>query len=64
MLIWTKEVIKMEHYFKNEFCPKCKNNTLNISKSLYHHIEECTNENCDYIYEEYKEGYEEFLSKK
>lgn len=54
----------MEHYFKNEFCPKCKNNTLNISKSLYHHIEECSNENCDYIYEEYKEGYEEFLSKK
>ena len=54
----------MENYFHNEYCPKCKNNTLSISKSLYHHIEICIHENCDYKYEEYKQGYEDFLSQK
>lgn len=54
----------MEKYFYDEFCPKCKNNSLTIHKSDYHHIETCTNHNCDYKYEEYSVEYEEYLSSK
>ena len=54
----------MEKYFYNEFCPKCKNDTLIVNKSPYHHIELCENKDCDYKYEEYREGYEDYLYNK
>lgn len=54
----------MEDYFYNEPCPKCREYTLNICKSLYHHVETCSNEHCDYKCEEYKPGFEDFLYKK
>lgn len=54
----------MEKYFYDEFCPKCKKNTLVINKSPYHHIELCADRDCGYKYEEYHEGYEEYLSKR
>lgn len=54
----------MEKYFCNEFCPKCKHNTLTINKGPFHHIESCEKEDCNYKYEEYKENYEEYLYNK
>lgn len=54
----------MEKYFYNERCPKCKQDTLTINKSPFHHIESCGREECDYKYEEFKEDYEEYLYEK
>lgn len=54
----------MENYYYNQLCPACKENTLIINNSPYHHIEFCEKHECDYKYEEYKEGYEEYLYEK
>lgn len=54
----------MDKHFYNERCPKCKNKTLTINHSEFHHIEFCSKDDCDYKYEEFKEGYEDFLYNK
>ena len=53
----------MKKIITDETCPKCKSESLYIEKSNFHHIEKCSNDNCDYSYEEYLNGYEDFLYK-
>lgn len=51
----------MKRILENEECPKCKERTLCIKKSDFHHIERCSK--CLYVYEEYLSGYEDYLHK-